>query len=144
MKFGFTTTSVRQIKSLEKIVELCKDTDTKLLLTVIPYRADVDNNDTSAILQQQMYNTVEELSVQWGVDYFNGLHHLEEIGFDFTTDMIEFSHVNSNGAEKLSTYYGKMIKENYDIPDRSADKKYADWHDDYKEYISVKEGAKQK
>ena len=132
------------LKYLGKIVELCKKTDTQLLLTVIPYRADVDNNNTSAILQQQMYNTVESLAKEWGVDYFNGLHHLEEIGFDFTTDMIEFSHVNASGANKLSTYYGKMIKENYDIPDRSEDKKYADWHDDYMEYLEVQEGANSK
>lgn len=128
---------------LKKIVDLCEKTDTELLLTVIPYRADVDNNDTSAILQQQMYNTVEELASEWGVDYFNGLHHLEEIGFDFTTDMIEFSHVNSSGAEKLSTYYGAMIKENYDIPDRTGDEKYADWYADYEEYKAKLEEAKQ-
>ena len=122
------------LEYLKKIVNLCKETDTELLLTVIPYRADVDNNDTSAILQQQIYNTVEELAKEWNVDYFNGLHHLEEIGFDFTTDMIEYSHVNSSGTVKLSTYYGKMIKENYDIPNRSSDEKYSDWHEDYKEY----------
>ena len=130
------------LEYLEKIVKLCKKTDTELLLTVIPYRADVDNNNTSAILQQQMYNTVEELAKEWDVDYFNGLHHLEEIGFDFTTDMIEFSHVNSSGAEKLSTYYGKMIKENYNIPDRSEEQKYSEWHEDYQEYKVKLEEAK--
>lgn len=124
------------LEYLEKIVKLCKETDTELLLTVIPYRADVDNNDTSAILQQQMYNTIEELSATWQVDYFNSLHHLEEIGFDFTTDMIEFSHVNSFGARKLSAYYGNLIRENYQIPDRSNEEKYLDWHEDYREYLT--------
>ena len=129
-------------KYLEKIVDLCKENEIELLLTVIPYRADIDNNDTSAVLQQQMYNYVEDLAKEWEVDYFNGLHHLDEIGFDFTTDMIEWSHVNASGTEKLSTYYGKMIKENYDIPDRSEEQKYSEWHEDYQEYKVKLEEAK--
>ncbi len=129
------------LEYLKKIADLCKETDTELLLTVIPYRADVDNNNTSAVLQQQMYNTVEELASEWGVDYFNGLHHLDEIGFDFTTDMIEFSHVNASGANKCSNYYGKLIKEKYDIPDRSDDENYQSWCDDYQEYVAKLETA---
>ena len=56
--------------------------------------------------------------------------------------MIEFSHVNSNGAEKLSAYYGAMIKENYDIPDHSDDENYADWYGAYEEYKAKLEEAK--
>lgn len=131
------------LEYLKKIVDYCKETDTELLLTVIPYRADIDNNDTSAILQQQMYNTVEELAKQWDVEYFNALHHLDEMSFDFSTDMIEWSHINAYGAEKVTRYYGKMIKDNYDIPDRSQDEKYLEWHEDYKEYLATFEDAEQ-
>ncbi len=140
--FGTAEVPAVPLEYLKKITDLCKETDTKLLLTVIPYRADVDNNDTSAVLQQQMYNTVEQLAAEWGVDYFNSLHHLEEIGFDFTTDMVEFSHVNVSGAEKISSYYGKLIKDNYDIPDRSEDERYAEWYEDYEEYRTKLEEAK--
>ena len=125
------------LEYLEKIVKLCKDTNTRLLLTVIPYRADVDNNNTSATLQMQMYNTVSHLASEWEVDFLNGLYVLDEIGFDFTTDMVEYSHVNTNGAQKLSHYYGKYIKENYNIPDRTSDKNYSDWNNDYKEYLNA-------
>ncbi len=140
--FGTAEVPAVSLEYLKKIADLCKETDTKLLLTVIPYRADVDNNDTSAVLQQQMYNTVEQLAAEWGVDYFNGLHHLDEIGFDFTTDMVEFSHVNGSGSEKISSYYGKLIRENYDIPDHSEDERYADWYEDYEEYKIKLEEAK--
>lgn len=121
---------------LKKIVDLCKETDTKLLLTVIPYRADVDNNDTSAILQQQMFNMVEQLAQEWDVDYFNGLHHLEEIGFDFTTDMAEYSHVNVTGSSRLSTFYGQYLREHYSLPNRYDDLDYAHWHEDYSSYLA--------
>ena len=122
---------------LEKLVQLCEETETELLLTVIPYRADVDNNNTSAILQQQMYNTVEEMAKEWGVGYINGLHHLDEMNYDFVTDMYEYSHVNVSGANKICKYYGEYIKKNYEIPDRTADENYADWHDDFKEYAEI-------
>lgn len=120
---------------LKKIVDLCKETNTELLLTVIPYRADVDNNSTSAVLQQQMYNTVAELAESWGVDFFNGLHYLEEMEFDFVTDMVEYSHVNVRGTVKISSFYGKYLSTRYDLPDRSSDPDYAHWYEDYESYL---------
>lgn len=122
---------------LKRIVDLCKETDTELLLTVIPYRADVDNNDTSAILQQQMYNTVAQYAEEWNVDFFNGLHYLEDMDFDFNTDMVEYSHVNMSGSKKLSAYYGRYLVDHYDLPDRSEDPAYTDWYEDYESYLEL-------
>lgn len=119
---------------LEKIVSLCQETDTQLLLTVIPYRADQDNNDMSAIYQQQLYNTVAELSQKWDVAYLNGLYHLDDMNFNFTTDMLEYSHVNASGSVKVSEFYGNYLREHFDIPDRSQDPDYVHWYDDYALY----------
>ena len=124
---------------LEKIVELCKQTDTRLLLTVIPYRADVDNNDTSALYQQRVFNAVAVHAQQWGVDFLNGLHYLEEMDFDFTTDMVEYSHVNGSGSYKVSAFYGKYLREHYDLPDRKEDPGYAHWYADYQSYLQALE-----
>lgn len=121
---------------LKRIVDLCKETDTQLLLTVVPYRADVDNNDTSAVFQQKMYNAAALLAEEWDVDFLNSLHHLDEMQFDFATDMREYSHVNASGSEKISKYYGNYFVEHYDLPNQSENKKYADWHDDYQAYLT--------
>lgn len=121
---------------LEQIVDLCRETDTQLLLTVIPYRADQDNNETSAIYQQQIFNSAAQLAKQWGIPYLNGLHYLEEMNFDFTTDMVEYSHVNPSGSVKISEFYGRYIREHFDIPDRSQDPDYAHWYDDYNRYLT--------
>lgn len=123
------------LRYLEQIVTLCKETHTQLLFTVIPYRADCDNNDVSAVYQQQLFNTVAQLSSDWGVDYLNGLHYLEQMDFDFTTDMLEYSHVNTSGAQKISAFYGKYLREHYSIPDRSQDPQYAHWYKDYNQYL---------
>lgn len=121
---------------LERIMTLCRETDTKLLLTVIPYRADQDNNDTSAIYQQQIFNSAAQLAQQWGVSYLNGLHYLEEMDFDFTTDMVEYSHVNTSGSVKISKFYGNYLREHFDLPNRSQDPDYAHWYDDYEQYLA--------
>ncbi|MBR5535960.1 MAG: hypothetical protein IKU60_04855 [Clostridia bacterium] len=97
------------LEYLEKLVRLCKDTDTELILTVIPYRADVDNNDVTGEYQQSIYNTIEEYAAIWDVEFINLLHHLDSIGFDYKTDMAEFSHLNESGSSKVSDYFGKIL-----------------------------------
>ena len=124
---------------LKKIVELCRETDTRLLLTVIPYRADVDNNDTSALYQQRIFNAIAGYAEEWGVDYLNGLHYLEEMGFDFSTDMVEYSHVNGSGSYKVSAFYGRYLSEHYDLPNRAQDPAYTHWYDDYRSYLQALE-----
>lgn len=103
------------LEYLKKIVDLCKKTDTELILTVIPYRADVDNNSVTGEYQQSLYNTVELLAEEWGVEYINLLHSLDEIGFDFATDMAEFSHLNESGSIKVTDYFGELLCEKLGI-----------------------------
>ncbi len=99
------------LEYLEKIVDLCKENDVELILTVIPYRADVDNNSVTGVYQQGIYNQVELYAKEWGVEFINMLHLLDEIGFDFKTDMAEFSHLNKSGSDKVTDYWGKILKE---------------------------------
>lgn len=124
------------LKYLEKIVTLCKENDVELLLTVVPYRADEDNNSVTGVYQQQLYNKVAELAKEWDVDYYNALCHLDEIGFDFTTDMVEYSHMNAPASKKVTAFYGKMIKENYDLPDHRNTEIAEDWQNDYSDYLA--------
>ncbi len=97
------------LEYLKKIVDLCNQTGTKLILTVIPYRADVDNNNVTAEYQQSLYNSVAALAKEWGVEYINLLYHLDEMNFDFQTDMAEFSHLNESGSMKVSEYFGQIL-----------------------------------
>lgn len=99
------------LEYLEKIVDLCKGTGTELILTVIPYRADVANNDVTGEYQQSIYNTIEEYAENWGVEYINLLYHLEAMNFDFKTDMAEFSHLNNIGSIKVSRYMGQILSD---------------------------------
>jgi len=126
---------------LKKLVELCRETDTRLLLTVIPYRADEDNNDTSAIYQQQLYNALALHCQEWGVDYLNGLHYLQDMAFDFNTDMYEYSHVNTSGAQKISNWYGRYLQDHYDLTDHRSNPDFSHWYEDVAAYQQALLGA---
>ena len=121
---------------LKKIVTLCKEKDIELLLTVVPYRADIDNNSVTGVYQQQLYNKTAELAKEWDVDYYNALHYIDEIGFDFTADMVEYSHMNAPASKKVTEFYGKMLKENYDLPDHRNAEIAEEWLAAYTEYLA--------
>ena len=128
---------------LEKLIDLCEDTQTKLLLTVAPYRADADiHENVSAAELQGRYNSVARLAEEHGVDYLNTLWYLEEMDFDFTEDLADRVHLNALGSEKVSEFYGKYLSENYELPDRSRDSRFEDWHEDCREYMQALEEHK--
>jgi len=123
---------------LEKIIQLCKESGTKLLFTVTPYRADKasDTKEASENIQK-LFNSAEKLAAEYGVDYLNCLYYIDQIGLDFTQDFVDPSHVNAIGSEKVSEFYGKYLAENYDLPDRSQDERYSHWHKECQEYWTV-------
>lgn len=43
-----------------------------------------------------------------------------------------------DGAEKVTRYLAKRIVDAYDIPNRRSDRRYARWHEDYREWMAVK------
>lgn len=123
---------IGNIDAFYKIIDLCKKNNIKLLFTLIPYTSQRDDN----FLYLECFNEIEYLLKKTpNVKYLNLFHNLDEIGFDFSTDLADFGHVNPNGAQKITTHIGKYIKEHYDIPDRRLDPAYAKWNDDYKLYV---------
>ena len=61
--------------------------------------------------------------------------HLDEMNFDWMHDTPDCGdHLNVFGAEKVSRYLGKYLKDNYNIPDRRKDGDYASWFDASQKY----------
>ena len=57
---------------------------------------------------------------------------------DYDTDCFDFnSHQNASGAQKITDYLGRYLRDHYDLPDRSGD---ADWAADYNAYYEEKLG----
>lgn len=97
---------------LRKIIQVCKDSDTTLVLFATPFYANEDDviKDGMEKVQRQL-NTVGIIANEEQVDYLNYFHLLDEISFDFQSDMANQEHVNASGSRKVTEYMGKYLQQ---------------------------------
>lgn len=118
-------------KYMDKIVERCEEENINLLLVEIP------SADSWSYAKSE---AIKEYALEKGLPYVDFNMILNEINFDWTQDTADGGdHLNVYGAEKVSMYMGKYLKENYDIPDRRNDKEYESWFKDSEIYKKDKE-----
>lgn len=116
-------------KSLVKIYELCKQKNIQLFLLEVP---------SKMIWDYSKFNAVKAFAEQNKLDFIDTNQRLEEFDFDWKTDTYDAGdHLNFSGAEKLSAYVGKYLKERYDLPDRREDEKYKTWEEDLIRYEKI-------
>ena len=57
-----------------------------------------------------------------GLDYYNFIPLCDEIGIDWQTDTYDGgAHLNVYGAEKLTSYFGAILRDVYGLDDRTSD-----------------------
>ena len=100
---------------LDKITELCRENDIQLILvkapSLYPYWYDE--------WEEQMTEYAEEN----GLLYINFLELTAETGLDFSQDTYDGGlHLNLSGAEKITAYLGKVLREEAGLPDRRGEK----------------------
>ena len=124
-------------KYLEKMVRLCKDNDIELLLIEIP---------SAESWSYDLSNKTQEFADKNGLKFIDMNLNYKEFGLDWKTDTPdEGDHLNVYGAEKVSKYLGKIIQEEYNIPNRKDDKNYESWYNSskiYHEEIKKEENSK--
>ncbi|WP_455615414.1 hypothetical protein [Eisenbergiella sp.] len=108
-----------RMEMLEKIVKLAKDRSVPLILFASPYLVSDE--------EQMNFNAVEEYALENDVLFINFNHMYDEIGLDFSEDLRDVSHVNNSGAIKVTSYLARILKENYNIPDRRIMPGYELW-----------------
>jgi len=114
------------LEYLGRIIALCKEKNIPLLLLTVPYRAP----EKDMLITNSVYGVAEEN----GIPYIDGFACMDAIGLDVKRDFSDGGHFNAGGALKATEFLGRYIRDNYSIPDRSADPRYAVWHADYKQY----------
>ena len=119
---------------LRMLIEECQSRGIDVLLTTIPYEA----NEESLRGMAYTYTLAEE----YGVPYLDAdsLAVLLNTKTDFLNSYEDNSHLNVSGAEKFSRFLADYISENYDIPDRRADGRYAVWDGYTEEYYEELDG----
>lgn len=120
---------------LKKIQELCQQNDAKILLLSVPSPKNwnyIKHSGVSAYAAEQELEFLdlnlcqEELNLDWNMD---------------TPDSGD--HVNVLGAEKVGTYIGQYLKENYNLNDYREDPAYQTWNEDAEEYKKMVEESRQ-
>lgn len=101
-------------KYLDKMTKLCEENNITLILIKAPsvYPHWHDEWDVQ----------VQEYADKHNLRYINFLELVEETGLDYSTDTYDAGlHMNLSGAEKLAKYLGKILAEEYQVPDRRND-----------------------
>lgn len=118
---------------LDRIVELCEENNIELVLikapSLYPYWYDEWE------VQMEEYAKAHDLM------YMNFLELMDEVGIDFNEDTYDGGlHLNVSGAEKLSKYFGKIVKDTYQLEDRRNDKELSKiWKEKLDFYYEMKD-----
>ena len=115
------------LEAFDKIVELCKKNNIKLVLMSLP---------TQKTWNYDRHNTVKKYAEEKNVDFID--INLEDIGLDWSVDTRDKgSHVNSYGSKKVSKFIGKYLTDTNLVVDHRSDSKYKLWNESYKLYKKI-------
>lgn len=94
-------------KYMDKLVELCRENDVKLILYAAPFNGLYlwDENSTEDIMwRQTIFNYIGEYAEEKGVEYHNLFHEIEDLNIDYETDWGDTQHFNRTGQAKMTRY----------------------------------------
>lgn len=99
----------RCVKFLDKIVKLAQKEGFELVFTMTPY----DFSEP----ERKVFLWLDQYAAQHGIPLLNyNLTDGERIGFDYSTDMVDWGHTNHSGATKITMDLGRYLAQNYDLP----------------------------
>ncbi len=126
------------IDYLDCMVALCREKGIELVLIKAP------TNHWKYHWFDEWDEQVVEYAAKYGLAYYNLIDDADEIGLDMTTDTYDGGvHLNVYGAEKLTRYFGEILKHTVDLPDRRDDADMASvWQGRVETYYARKSSAK--
>ena len=99
---------------LDKMRTLCEDYGVELILIKAP--------SIYPLWYDEWDEQITEYAEAHGLAYYNFLALAEEIGIDWERDTYDAGlHLNVRGAEKLSSYFGKLLTEKHGLVSQKAD-----------------------
>lgn len=112
---------------LRKIVEECQSRDIEVVLTFLPFPAQED--------QQKVAAYAGEIAREYDVAYLN---FLQMDVVDYETDCFDsYSHLNVAGGQKITSFLGRYLQDNYGLDNHRRDG-LDDWDADYVDYQRYK------
>lgn len=107
--------SMPGVSYLRRLLDECTQRGINVLLTYLPFPADLDSCREAA--------AVQSLAEEYGVNYIN---FLETDVINPITDYYDsFSHLNPSGGQRITSWLGEYISKNYVLPQRQNNPDYA-------------------
>lgn len=101
---------------LEKMRQLCAERGVELVLIKAP------TNHWKYYWYDEWDAQVNAYAQEHGLAYYNFIPMADEIGIDWSSDTYDRGgHLNVYGAEKLTDYFGAILKENHGVASRRGD-----------------------
>lgn len=112
-----------------KILNLAAEKNIPVIVTALPFDAEP--------YHQAFFNTAKEIAAECGCEFYNFLSDYKDaLGIDYSEDFADSQHLNYKGNTKLTRFFGEILKEKYNIPDRRSDAKYSSWEADARVYYN--------
>jgi hypothetical protein len=101
---------------LERMRLLCEEKGIELILMKAP------TNSWAYWWYEEWEEQICAYAEEKELSYYNFIPLCHEIGIDWTKDTYDAGvHLNVYGAQKLSAYFGEILREQHDVPDRRSD-----------------------
>ena len=122
---------------LDKMRALCEEKGITLILIKAP------TNDWKYHWYDEWDEQIVRYAAENGVDYYNFIPLDDQIGIDWQTDTYDGGvHLNVYGAEKLTAYFGAILRDTYGLEDRSGDAELnALWQEKLDDYYAERNAA---
>ena len=109
-----------QTEWIDKVVELSKEYGFEIFY----YNTPETTSDEGQAVLNSVYRYLDE---KYGIKGFDAGKMMDEVGVDVSGDFSDPGHLNSFGAEKLSTFFADFLNENFLLPDHRGDEYYDYW-----------------
>lgn len=107
------------LEYLHKIKELCNENGVQFLLTKIPAVTDPETYESAWTQEKSDYT--KDLCMKENIDFLDLLYDDIDYAVDYDNDFLDGGlHLNVHGAMKVSDFFGKYLKENYDIKEKKS------------------------
>jgi hypothetical protein len=107
----------KQLKYLNKIIELAKSKNIELLFVVNPYVLSTED--------QEVFNSAAQLAKENNIKFINYNLLYDEVPLDFNSDFMDSSHLNNNGSKKISKHLANVLSFEYRLEDKRQNPDYA-------------------
>lgn len=118
----------------KELLEYCQENEIPLLIVSMPMVITEEESKT--------LNALAEAAEEYGVPFLDMNRQYDEIGLDFSEDFYDPHHVNVLGADKVTAYLAKYLKDQYQLTDHREDSAYDSWEILFEEYSKQAEKAR--